>query len=329
MKRKINVFPAILILLIVLFSCKDDDIDETLLPKLTTEVAENELGTILFSALRTDTSAVSLFGFYYSLNDNSNLNKWTFVDGQGNSSNFTSAMHSLEIGTVYYVKAYAKNQFGEGFGNTVEFKTKPYRFESYLDDRDGHTYRTVKVGDQLWMADNFAYLPSVYLASSISANKMRYYVYPGDTSDVEVAKQSEYYQKYGALYNWVAAAGVAPEGWRLPSKADWNALCEYIASENNLSQSDSVVWSEMGQLLKLEDWTSGLSQYGLDVTAAAALESTGNMLAPDAKVAFWASTEATPFAGYALSFEKTSDDAIWNQENRAGAFPIRLVKDLK
>lgn len=329
MNRSIYTFCAIVLSVIMLFSCKEDDVDEALLPKLTAEVSELELGNVIFSAERTDTTKVSLFGFYYSTQNKSSLKNWTFVEAKGNSKSFSTTLLSLELGKTYYVKAYAQNQFGEGFSNTVEYKTLGYRYESYTDERDGNMYRTVKIGNQIWMADNFAYLPGINVKTSVAANKLKYYVYPGDTKDVEVARQSEYYREYGVLYNWMTAAECAPAGWRLPTKADWNTMLEYVAKDNNLSNADSVVWSEVGKLLKMADWTSGISRYGLDVTAAPSLEYTGEMFAAEDKAGFWSSTEATAFAGSAISFEKSSDDAVWKEENKASAFPVRLVKDLK
>ncbi len=70
-------------------------------------------------------------------------------------------------------------------------------YGSFTDTRDGHKYRTVGVGNRLWLADNLAYESS----GSICAN--------GKSAC----------DSYGRLYTWEAAQSVCPEGWRLPSFA--------------------------------------------------------------------------------------------------------------
>lgn len=86
----------------------------------------------------------------------------------------------------------------------------------YIDNRDHHSYQTVKIGRQEWFAENFAYLPNV--------DTLHISVYGYKGNSVHEAKQSVSYQKYGALYTWELARSLAPKGWRLPTDADWQEL---------------------------------------------------------------------------------------------------------
>ena len=75
-----------------------------------------------------------------------------------------------------------------------------------VDTRDNHVYRTVKIGDQTWMAENLAYLPSVNKPSAtVGATVPLYFVLNYDGEDVAAAKATEEYKKYGVLYNWYGA----------------------------------------------------------------------------------------------------------------------------
>ena len=99
---------------------------------------------------------------------------------------------------------------------------------TFTDSRDGKVYKTVTIGEQVWMAENLAYLPSVVGPATESDTDPYYYVYDYDGTDVDEATATENYQTYGVLYNWPAAITACPDGWHLPSDAEWTQLEEYL-----------------------------------------------------------------------------------------------------
>ena len=103
---------------------------------------------------------------------------------------------------------------------------------TFTDSRDGKVYKTVTIGEQVWMAENLAYLPSVVGPATGSTTEPHYYVYGYDGTDVEAAKaqtkSTNIYTTYGVLYNWPAAMTACPSGWHLPSDAEWTQLEEYL-----------------------------------------------------------------------------------------------------
>ena len=122
--------------------------------------------------------------------------------------------------------------------------------DEFVDARDGNVYKTKKIGDQTWMAQNLAYLPQVNKVSESAKTdpeKPFYYVLNYDGNDVDAAKQTDEYKKGGVLYNWFAAMdgaaagdreavpsgvkGICPEGWHLPSAKEWQILSDYVASQ--------------------------------------------------------------------------------------------------
>lgn len=112
-----------------------------------------------------------------------------------------------------------------------------------IDPRDNHEYKIVTIGEQIWMAENLAYLPSVSKpeAAATSDGDPLYFVFNYDGEDVNAAKATKEYKTYGVLYNWYAAMnqknatggdaeaipsgiqGICPSGWHLPSKAEWKS----------------------------------------------------------------------------------------------------------
>ena len=79
------------------------------------------------------------------------------------------------------------------------------------DSRDGKSYRTIKIGSQIWLAENLNY--------QTSNSKC----YGNDASNCA---------KYGRLYNWNEAKNACPVGWHLPSNAEWTVLFNYVGGES-------------------------------------------------------------------------------------------------
>jgi len=79
------------------------------------------------------------------------------------------------------------------------------------DPRDNKTYKTVKIGKQIWMVENLNY----------EAEGSR--CYNNEPANCE---------KYGRLYNWNMAKSACPKGWHLPSKDEWQILVKFVGGES-------------------------------------------------------------------------------------------------
>jgi len=214
---------------------------------------------------------------------------------------------------------------------------------TFTDSRDGHVYKTTTIGNQIWMAENMAYLPEVYSGTSGSVLSSRYYVLEYYGTDTTEAKATEYYATYGALYNWQAAAYHAcPDGWHLPSDEEWTQLLNYLKANGynyNGSTTDNKVAISMTKpnawTDATEEGTPGNTDYPeyRNITGFSALPSgcrATNMLFDSfAYYCHWWSSTNSPISGEALNwginYNTTTLSSLSN--NKRFGFSVRCVKD--
>jgi uncharacterized protein (TIGR02145 family) len=120
---------------------------------------------------------------------------------------------------------------------------------TYTDARDGKVYKWVRIGNQVWMAENLAYLPAVSKSSPRSYNEPCYYVYGYKDTSINTAKTTANYGTYGVLYNWSAAIQSCPSGWHLPSDAEWTELTDYLGggaiAGSKLKETGNEHWKSL------------------------------------------------------------------------------------
>ena len=110
-----------------------------------------------------------------------------------------------------------------------------------VSDYDGNYYKTVVIGDQIWMAENLkvTHYPDGTSIPNITDNTEWANLQDNDTDDAYCWYNNDLANKnlYGALYTYAVAIKACPEGWHLPSAEDWYELIEYIDYQSVLLTS--------------------------------------------------------------------------------------------
>ena len=174
---------------------------------------------------------------------------------------------------------------------SVDKKVNNYKgiFGTMTDERDGQTYKTVEIGDQVWMAENLNYNYHTEITQSIC--------YENDEKNCA---------KYGRLYTFAAAVdsaglfgdgglgcgtitdctvkvstrGVCPEGWHLPSMNEWEQLFSAVGG-------DTIA----AKVLRTADGI-GTDDYGFNIIKAGSyFDNFGGIEGDYCSAEFWTSTQ--------------------------------------
>ena len=216
-------------------------------------------------------------------------------------------------------------------------------YGTLTDDRDGQTYKTVKIGDQVWMAENLNYR-YIQQTDDGAEEDSSSYCYNDDPANCA---------KYGRLYLWSAAMdsagiipgntangcgywdncnlgnvkvrGVCPEGWHLPDTTEWNALFNAVGGKETA-----------GTMLKsTEGWDDrhdGTSGNGSDIFDFSALpagyrNTQGHYGSVGGDAFFWSSTQNGKTNAYYMDLYNNYDYGSLNNLDKDVAYSIRCLKD--
>ena len=183
------------------------------------------------------------------------------------------------------------------------------------DPRDGQSYRTVQIGTQTWMAENLNY---AYLQADMS----------GDPTSFCYENSADSCAKYGRLYTWEAALNACPEGWHLPSKAEFETLIASVGGED-------VAGKALKSTNGWKDYTgrscNGTDAYGFSaLPAGESHNSYGGFSYAGTNAYFWSAAEYNSFyaVGMVLYYTYYSPDyAELGGNIKSYGLSVRCLRD--
>ena len=208
-------------------------------------------------------------------------------------------------------------------------------YDSMTDSRDGQIYKTVKIGDQIWMAENLNYADSVKTPSLMGknwcyANKAencavtgRLYTWTAAIDSVKLATDADNPQDCGSGKECTlpdTVQGICPPGWHLPEKKEWDTLLTKVGGE---ATALNVLKSQTGWFRK----GNGSDDVGFSALPAGDRINNGNFFDIGKLAGFWSASETDYNYAKALDLGYCSNYAALGYYNKSFGFSVRCLKD--
>ena len=283
-------------------------------------------------------AAVTARGVCWSTNATPTIADSKTTDGTGTGS-FTSAITGLTAGTDYYVRAYATNSAGTGYGSAQPFTTTGSL--GTVTDIDGNVYQTVTIGTQVWMMENLKV--THYRNGDPIPHVTDDSAWPGLTSGAycNYDNNPANVATFGRLYNWHTvddSRNIAPAGWHVPTDAEWKQMEMYLGMSQ--AQADALSWrgtdeggklKETGTTYWLSPNTGATNESGFSALPGGYRFSDGPFYNMGNLAHFWSSSEDNSSSSVAwyrsLAYQRSTIHRIYG-DKRYG-FSVRCVKDVE
>jgi len=244
--------------------------------------------------------------------------EWEFGDGESGSG--VTVDHTFDGSGIYNVKLTVTDMVGNENSETETVSAFPgVNYNTITDDRDGKTYKTVKIGSQRWFAEN-----------------INYDTEKGDWCPSQC-------DTYGRFYLFKPAKNVCPSGWHLPSRQEWCTLLTHVDSTtsdyfcmNTRPRNRAItIGTDVGKKLKsTSGWYNGgngTDAYGFNGLPAGQIIENMNVQ-KGAVAAWWTSTdkdygETAVNISISSGSSKATVSFIDTSPSQPYYFSVRCIKD--
>jgi len=199
-------------------------------------------------------SSGSIVFFQYGLSENlGDSIEATPLEVTGDALVSVSAeLTGLLPGTYYYFRIKSENDLGSSYGEILSFYTHPAGDPDPVTDIDGNVYKTVKIGNQFWMAENLK-TTKYRNGDEIGTTLTEIVLESTPKYQWVVGGNDSYLADYGRLYTWYSVTdprNVCPVGWHIPEYSELTELIDFAGGEavagNKLREAGTVHWVYYG-----------------------------------------------------------------------------------
>ncbi|SHK19087.1 FISUMP domain-containing protein [Fibrobacter sp. UWB12] len=234
-----------------------------------------------------------------------NADFWSFAESDSNHAYFMSLAFYTDMANIIDQDYSARSSIRcvkDGAREKVNPASLPVKVEkgveSFMTDkRDGQTYKTIKIGEQTWMAENLNY--------DVPGKSYCYGKIPSNCA------------KYGRLYEERVAMEVCPAGFHLPSPSEWETLFNAVGGQ---FMAGSVLKSKTGWI----NDGNGMDPFGFSAIPAGYGSSVDREEGKSAN--FWCSQEPDDENFYYVKLKHDAFNVDMNHSNNK-AYSVRCVMD--
>lgn len=188
--------------------------------------------------------------------------------------------------------------------------------DTFVDERDQKAYRIVRIGNQVWLAENLAYIPHV----SPGSTQGGIWVYDYDGTDPSEARATDNFKTYGCLYDPDTAITASPAGWHLPTEDEWKALARFFgpsADDGNKMKKPGLWKSNSG----------ATNSSGFSALPGGMRTSDGSFAGLGTGASFWSGSKWGGGDFWHFYMEDVSPYVRSNPNSRAWGFSVRCIRD--
>ena len=203
-------------------------------------------------------------------------------------------------------------------------------------DTDGNVYKTVKIGDQWWTAENLRV--TRYRNQDPIPERLDWKEWSGSPhSGARCVYENDesYANEYGYFYSWEAVndnRNLAPRGWHVPTDEEWQTLADFLGGNSvaggKMKEAGTSHWSSHNE--------DGKNESGFSALPAGYRDPGGYPYFPRGYYGiFWSSTESDWHFSWAPEYEYASDWILTYEfaelkqsvARKESGYSVRLVRD--
>ncbi len=346
MNSKINLLTISVILIaginVFFASCKKEDPKEATSIELVS--GENQTGGVESSLTNVievlvkdqDGQAFQNTIVNFAVTEGSVSSATGTTDADGKAS-VTWTLGATEGAQTLIITAFKSDGTTELNGSPITVNATATVALTEVTDIDGNVYNVVQIGNQIWMAEN---LKATKYADNTPITKIEDETAWGNLGNNNIDKAYCFYDNdenndYGALYTWAAATngvvyttvdvqGVCPDGWHLPTDAEFQELSDYLGGDGEaggkLKETGTTHWNSPNAGATN---SSGFTALGGGYRFNGQFEEKGN-------IGFWWTSQqesGSPDYGNCWYINATENGIMDKSEVKSTGISVRCIKD--
>ena len=243
-------------------------------------------------------------------------------------NNYVLSLNAFALILVIFLGACTdyEEMYEDEYGYLLDEAKLPY--DTMVDERDGQTYKIIKIVSQVWMAENlnFEYKVNGKVFNNYSnpdhPEYGRYYTWAAAMDSAAVFTEDGKGCGYESECTPVTELqGICPEGWHLPAREEFKTLWGAVGGQ--MSAGIALKFRK-----KWDGYGDGNNEYGFSALPAGGYYKKTFINVGD-NASFWSATSYSKKEAYFMDLHSSSEDANWNYHTKDLAYSVRCLKNVK